>query len=92
MQQNEIVFLWVPDHAGIPGNNETNRLAKSGLQMENITNIPLTPEEAIRPVKAAIHKKIRDCGIRKLKDAICTASNPKFENGAALSIHHENVK
>ena len=57
MQKKEIVFLWVPGHAGIPGNNEADRLAKSGLQIEKITNIPLTPEEAIRPVKAAIHRK-----------------------------------
>ena len=59
MQRNKIIFLWVPGHVGIPGNRKADQLAKSGLQKEKLTNIPLTPEEAMQPVKAAIHKRIQ---------------------------------
>ena len=48
-----------PGHVGIPGNMKADQLAKSGLQMKKNTNIPLTPEEAMPPVKAAVHKRIQ---------------------------------
>ena len=54
MQEKDIIFLWIPGHSDIPGNNEADRLAKSGLDLESITQIKLTPEEAIQPLRKAI--------------------------------------
>ena len=59
MQRNKIIFILVPGNVGIPGNRKADQHAESGLQIEKLSNSPLTPEEAMQPVKAAIHKRIQ---------------------------------
>ena len=58
MQEKDIIFLWIPGHSDIPGNNEADRLAKSGLDLESITQIKLTPEEAIQPLRKSYCKSL----------------------------------
>jgi ribonuclease HI len=71
----EVIFIWVPSHVGIGGNERADQLAKAALQYPEVTGgrIPFTD------LKSAIIKfidtKFQNIGIWK-QIISCTISNP----------------
>ena len=53
----EIVFIWVPSHVGIPGNDKADELAKKSLTLASITNIKIPNQDVKRYIKETYHKQ-----------------------------------
>ena len=78
LREKDIVFLWVPGHFDIPGNERADCLAKSGLELSEITQMPLTPEEAIQPFKKAIGKQVQSSWDMEIKGRHLYNVKPKL--------------
>ena len=53
----QTVFMWVPAHKGVRGNEEVDQLAKKALLMEQVYPIPLGQSEAKSYISSAICKE-----------------------------------
>ena len=47
----QIIFLWIPGHSGIIGNERADHFAKTALALPNITNIPIDHQT----IRSSIH-------------------------------------
>ena len=55
---NDINFVWIPSHVGIPGNEIADRLARDGAKHEDIDySVPLEQGDISRLVSAYICEK-----------------------------------
>ena len=53
----QILFLWIPSHSGIPGNEKADKYAKEALSLNDITNITIEYNSIKCDIRTAIIHK-----------------------------------
>lgn len=56
----DINFVWVPSHAGIPGNDLADRHAKNATGKDFITRVLVSPKEHFPRIKRAVRKRFAE--------------------------------
>ena len=57
LPSNAILIQWIPSHSGIYGNDQADHLAKTSLNLNFITKVPISTIDAINMVHNYYHDK-----------------------------------